>query len=753
MSSTDCRGHAERAEDVLDRVQRRAAGEAGQRPQPALVVGEQQVVAPADRPGQRAAPLGAPAGRVAQQREPVVEPSGDVAAPTATAPGRRPARSPAAARRATGRPPRRRPRSSSSSTNWRAHLARPGRRTARPSRRSAAARAGRRSRRRDRAAPGWWRAPAAAARRRAGGRPGRPRRRRRARSCRAAGPSRRRRGGRRSICSPPVTCSVSATACGIDAAASTASSRTSQTPPGGVQAAGRPRWPSRVLPTPAGPTTVTSRWSRSEPIAGGELVGPPDQRCRRARAGCRPSAVARWAGRRRRRAPGSAAGSGPRAPRRSGPGSTPSSSTSSVPHPGVRRQRVGLPAGPVERGDQRRPQPLAQRVPLDETLELADHVAAGAEVDPRREVVLEQAEPDLLQPRPVGVQPVAVAGVDEHLAPEQRQRLGGDVQGGRRVAGTAAPRPPTRPGPTTCSASTHRLVDVQGVAAVAARDQAGSPSARRSWDTFDCRVLRPCGGRVAPQVLDEPVGAHRPPGVEREPDQHLGGLARRHGKRLAVAADLDRAEHGDGEHAASVCLVPTAGPVSRQLAVSAIVSARGRQSVVMPDDTTRLLRRLIGGDAAAAAEILDRAATEHVPGPARRRRAARRRPRRPARPGGRARHDDPGPPARRHRRRPPRRRRRPARRPRPRPPRRPPRQPPRRLDRRRHTRPAHPPPATPGATMHEPHDDPGTAPHCPSPRRTGPLDGDLRRLPARRVRRQADRRPGRQPRSPRSSAA
>ena len=42
-------GHVERLEDGLDRGQRRAAGERRQRPQPALVVGEQQLVAPADR--------------------------------------------------------------------------------------------------------------------------------------------------------------------------------------------------------------------------------------------------------------------------------------------------------------------------------------------------------------------------------------------------------------------------------------------------------------------------------------------------------------------------------------------------------------------------------------------------------------------------------------------------------------------------------------------------------------------------------
>ena len=54
------------------------AGERGQRPQAALVVGEQQLVAPRDRRLQRAAALRPAAGRVAQHAEAVVEAAGDL---------------------------------------------------------------------------------------------------------------------------------------------------------------------------------------------------------------------------------------------------------------------------------------------------------------------------------------------------------------------------------------------------------------------------------------------------------------------------------------------------------------------------------------------------------------------------------------------------------------------------------------------------------------------------------------------------
>ena len=71
----DCRGcrHVECFEDELDRRQGSTARERGQRPQPTLVVGEQQLVAPPDRRSERSAAFRFPAGGVAQHVEAVVE--------------------------------------------------------------------------------------------------------------------------------------------------------------------------------------------------------------------------------------------------------------------------------------------------------------------------------------------------------------------------------------------------------------------------------------------------------------------------------------------------------------------------------------------------------------------------------------------------------------------------------------------------------------------------------------------------------
>jgi hypothetical protein len=70
--------HVERLEHGFHRGKRCAAGERRERPQAALVVGEEQVVAPSDRGLQRPPALRPAARRVGQDGEAVVEAAGDV---------------------------------------------------------------------------------------------------------------------------------------------------------------------------------------------------------------------------------------------------------------------------------------------------------------------------------------------------------------------------------------------------------------------------------------------------------------------------------------------------------------------------------------------------------------------------------------------------------------------------------------------------------------------------------------------------
>ena len=109
-------------------------------------------------------------------------------------------------------------------------------------------------------------------------------------------------------------------------------------------------------------------------------------------------------------------------------------------HSRVGGQRLGLPSRPVESGDEGGPEALPERITLSEPFQLADHLAARAEVDPGGEEVLEQPHPYFLELRTLGLQPVAVTDVYEDRSPEQREPLGGQRHGRRRVTGASGRR-------------------------------------------------------------------------------------------------------------------------------------------------------------------------------------------------------------------------------------------------------------------------------------------------------------------------
>ncbi len=56
-------------------------------------------------------------------------------------------------------------------------------------------------------------------------------------------------------------------------------------------------------------------------------------------------------------------------------------------------------------------------------------------------------------------------------------------------------------------------------------------------------------GLIPPEVLDQPVGPDRLAGVQREPHQQLARFPGRDPDPEAVAAYLDRPQHGHEEHA------------------------------------------------------------------------------------------------------------------------------------------------------------------------------------------------------------
>ena len=217
-------------------------------------------------------------------------------------------------------------------------------------------------------------------------------------------------------------------------------------------------------------------------------------------------------------------------------------------HAGVGGQRVGLAAAAVERGDERGPQPLAQGVTADEGFELGDDLAAATEIEPRRELVLDETEPGLLEADTVRGDPLAVAGVGEHVTVEHRQRRG--AQGERRRGIATGSQPRRLAGQAEHVEGIDRSgLDVQHVPGPRPGDErsvAERPSQPRDLDLQ--RVAGHAHRILGPEVLDQPLRADHDARFEGEPDEQLGRLARPHRNRDAIAVQLDRTEHRDRDH-------------------------------------------------------------------------------------------------------------------------------------------------------------------------------------------------------------
>ena len=88
-----------------------------------------------------------------------------------------------------------------------------------------------------------------------------------------------------------------------------------------------------------------------------------------------------------------------------------------------RRERVGVPAGAVEREHLLPAQPLAQRVLGDERLQLPRDVGVAAEREVGLDALLQRQDPQLLEAPDLRLREGLVAEVGEHRSAPQREHL------------------------------------------------------------------------------------------------------------------------------------------------------------------------------------------------------------------------------------------------------------------------------------------------------------------------------------------
>jgi hypothetical protein len=85
----------------------------------------------------------------------------------------------------------------------------------------------------------------------------------------------------------------------------------------------------------------------------------------------------------------------------------------------IDRQRLGLPAGPVERQHQLSAKPLSIRVRIDQRLQIADDSGLAPEGKVRLGPRFQRSQPELLQPAELGGREGLIRELGQRFTPPQ----------------------------------------------------------------------------------------------------------------------------------------------------------------------------------------------------------------------------------------------------------------------------------------------------------------------------------------------
>ncbi len=214
----------------------------------------------------------------------------------------------------------------------------------------------------------------------------------------------------------------------------------------------------------------------------------------------------------------------------------------------VGAQGVGLPATAVQGDHQLAPQPLAERMPGGQALELADHGRVGADRQVGVDAVLDGGEPGLGQPHALGPGPPLRGQAGERFAAHEVERCPQVDDRAARIVREPGPRPG------------HELVEPfevgaevvrrEGVAGIGRRDRlagkVGGEAPAQARDQDLQRVGRLPGRVVAVEDVDQAVRGHDLAALDRQGgQQQLQLLARHRHDRAVVGDDLDGPEQSD----------------------------------------------------------------------------------------------------------------------------------------------------------------------------------------------------------------
>jgi hypothetical protein len=225
----------------------------------------------------------------------------------------------------------------------------------------------------------------------------------------------------------------------------------------------------------------------------------------------------------------------------------------------VRRQRLCLAPGAVERDHELGAQPLAQRMAVHERLERADLLCVPAQGQLRLDELLGGGEPKPLQAADLSLSEGVIGEVGQRGTAPQRERFPEQLGGALRRAVRE------RAGALGEQALEARPVELVGadpdqVAAPLGDDQALGVIAalKRLPQPRDVHLeaLRRGGRRtLVPELVDQPIARHELVGVQEQDGQHRTLLAAGERQLLSLVADLERAEDAEVHSAASLVAV------------------------------------------------------------------------------------------------------------------------------------------------------------------------------------------------------
>ena len=219
-----------------------------------------------------------------------------------------------------------------------------------------------------------------------------------------------------------------------------------------------------------------------------------------------------------------------------------------------RTESLGLSAGPVQRNHQLTAQTLAKRVDENRPLELGDDLRVMTNGEERLEPVLRGRRSQLVPVARRRSNSGAIGELEQGIIAPQRQCL---IEG---ADGNVVPA-----GQERCSSGVQQClepvsvhvvaIDCQLVSSRRGHDQVCAQSATKLEHDDLQSVRRPDRALCCPQVLDQPVGAHRDPGPEGQERQQGALPPPTDGNRFTRRSlDSQRPEQADA-HAATLASV------------------------------------------------------------------------------------------------------------------------------------------------------------------------------------------------------